>query len=489
MSVEAPAKPTKTTPKQRNVRPLKVSAAAKLAAPVNFGTQILGVKFYPWQKEILNWFADANGRTKGSVAAPNGSGKSERVIAALALWWACIAPRSTVVITSKDSRQLDQQIWPALEQHKNKFDKFIWNKRFIETPTGGRIIGFTTDDPGRAEGWHKQPEGPLLLIADEAKSIPENIFEAFDRCTYNGLLYISSTGLTQGRFYESHTSKSDQFKTKRVSLEDCPHIPEERINDILATYGTDHPFTRSTLFSEFMSRDAESAFFFTLSAVDKAVNNPPEWIRGDRVAFCDFAGGGDENVLAVREGNKCRIVRAWREANEMVAVGEFIREFRSLGFIPEEIYGDNGGAGKPMIARFHELGWPINRYNAGEEAIQSEDFANRSAEVWEMAGREVANGKVIIPDDPALRAQLVSRKRFADSKGRIKCESKEDMRKRGIKSPDRADAITAVITLRKLQVLNRGEEVNPPWMEFLSEGFQQDLTNEGVLIAGAHCGD
>jgi len=475
--------------KQRKPKAVKTSPMAKLAAPVNFGRTILGCQFYPWQKEVLNWYANTGERIKGSVAAPNGSGKSERVIAALALWWVCMAPRATVVITSKDSRQLDQQIWPAIEQHKTKFDKFTWNRRFIETPTGGRIIGFTTDDPGRAEGWHKQPEGPLLLIADEAKSIPENIFEAFDRCTYNGLLYISSTGLTQGRFYESHTSKADQFKTRRVGLEECPHIPESRINDILATYGADHPFTRSTLYSEFMSRDAESSFFFTLNAVDKAVNNPPEWNRGDRVAFCDFAGGGDENVLAVREGNRCRIVRAWRETNEMAAIGEFIREFRSLGFVPEEIYGDNGGAGKPMIARFHELGWPINRFNAGEEAIRSEDFANRSAEVWETAGREVANGKVIIPDDSTLRSQLVSRKRFADSKGRIKAESKEDMRKRGIKSPDQADAITAVIALRKLQVINRGADVNPPWMEFLSEGFAQDLNNEGVLIAGAHCGD
>jgi hypothetical protein len=494
MTAAAPIKAAKATAPKATAakktparKPPQPSGQVALAAPVNFGEQILGVQFYDWQKEVMGWFAKTDARMKASVAAPNGSGKSERVIAALALWWVCMSPRASVVITSKDSRQLDQQIWPALEQHKVKFSKMIWNSRYIETPTGGRIIGFTTDDPGRAEGWHRQPDGPLLLIADEAKSIPEAIFEAFDRCTYNGLLYISSTGLMQGRFYESHTSKADQFKTRRVRLEECPHIPEARINDILNTYGEEHPFTRSTLYSEFMSRDEESMFFFTLSSLDKCLSSPPAVRGGERVAFCDFAGGGDENVLAIREGNMTRIVRAWRESNEMAAIGEFIREFKALGLDPSEIYGDNGGAGKPMIARFHEVGWPINRYNAGENAIRDDDYANRSAEVWDTAAREVAKGSIILPDDPALKAQLVARKRLVDSRGRLKAESKEDMRKRGVKSPDRADAITAVIALRQPAIL-RNREANPPWMEFISDSFSQDLEHGGALT-GASAGD
>lgn len=466
----------------------ELSPAALLSVPTNFGTQILGVEFYDWQSQILSWFSDIYARTKASVAAPNGSGKSERVIACLALWWVCMAPRSTVVITSKDSRQLDQQIWPAIEQHKAKFQGFVWNDRYIETPTGGRIIGFTTDEPTRAEGWHKQPDGPLLIICDEGKSVPDSIYEAFDRCTYNGLLYISSTGLMQGRFFESHTSKSDQFKTLRVKLEDCPHIPEDRIKDVIATYGEDHPFTRSTLFSEFMSQDAESAFFFTLASVDRCISNPPGYLRGDRVAFCDFAGGGDENVLAVREGNRVRIAKAWRETNEMAAIGEFIREFRNLGLTPEEIYGDNCGAGKPMIARFAEVGWSINRFNAGEQAFNDSEYLNRGAEVWDTSSRSVSRGDIILPDDSLLRAQLVSRKRLVDSRGRFKAESKEDMRKRGVKSPDRADAVTAVIALKQMRSFTPKGDVNPPWMDFLSDQTVEQMETGG-LLAGCHAGD
>lgn len=484
-----PAKIKREPRKKRLPSPAAgLSDTALLSVPVNFCTQILGVELYPWQKEILMWFADQEARRKGTVAAPNGSGKSERVIACLALWWVCMSPRATVVITSKDGRQLDEQIWPAIEQHKAKFGGFIWNRRHIETPTGGRIVGFTTDQPGRAEGWHKQPEGPLLIIVDEAKSVEEPIFTAFDRCTFNGLLYISSTGLMQGRFFESQTKDAAQYRRMKVKLEDCPHIDPERIQDVLQSYGEDHPFTRSTLYSEFMSQDGDSNFFFPLPAIDACIESPPRHRPGERVVFCDFAGGGDENVLAVREGNKIRLLKCWRETNEMAAVGEFIRQFKIAGFSSSEIWGDNCGSGKPMIARFHELGWPINRFNAGETAYNDADFCNRGAEIWETAGRMVARGDIIIPDDLTLRAQLSSRKRMVDSRGRIKCESKEDMARRGVKSPDRADAVTGCAVLRTPRVISPGKgDVNPPWVGWIAESHEA-ANNEPALV-GCEMGD
>ena len=70
------------------------------------------------------------------------------------------------------------------------------------------------------------------------------IFAAFDRCTYNVLLYISSPGIKLGRFYDAFTEHRDQFiLTAQVGLTDCPHISKERIDDVIATYGADKPFT------------------------------------------------------------------------------------------------------------------------------------------------------------------------------------------------------------------------------------------------------
>jgi hypothetical protein len=172
----------------------------------------------------------------------------------------------------------------------------------------------------------------------------------------------------------------------------------------------------------------------------------------------------------------------------MAAIGEFIRLFRKEGLTADEIYGDNCGAGKPMVARFQELGWSIHRFNAGETAFNDRDFLNRGAEVWETAGREVAAGRVILPDDASLRSHLVCRKREVDSKGRIKCESKDNLRKRGVKSPDRADAVAAVITLREMKPIDGKSEVNPPWMQYLSEQAANELYESGGALAGCEAG-
>lgn len=390
-----------------------------------------------------------HGRTKITVAAANGSGKSERITPAAALRWISCSLKGKVVITSADGKQIDNQVMPGIEKHSHKFQGFKWKHRQVESPTGGKIVAFTTDEAGRMEGWHSEPpDSPLMIIVDEAKSVPESIYTAIDRCSFNVLLLISSTGLMQGRFYDSH-ARLDGWRRKVVTYKDCPHLQKDRIADLLKQ--PDNPLTRSTLFSEFMSFDDATSFFVTLADIDNSLLSPPYLKQGDTVAFCDFAGGGDENVLAVRRGNRVEIIRAWKDADEMRAIGTFIRMFREQGLKDSEIWADNAGAGKPMVARFHEVGWAINRFNGGQPANNKLDYFNRNAEVWEEAGRLIRNQEIIIPDDQVLHHQMIGRKRLTLSNGQLQAEFKEEMRKRGERSPDRADAVMAAIALRPMK--------------------------------------
>ncbi len=410
---------------------------------IPFVEQTLGLSLYPWQREVLGWFENPALRTKGTVAAPNGSGKDDRVIAGLAIWWLSAHPRGRVVVTSKDSRQIDQQTAAAIAKHAHKLSGWRFLKRSIETETGGRAILFTTNEPGRAEGWHKEDdmEGPLLIVVNEAKSVPDNIFEAFDRCTYNALLYISSAGLMMGRFFDSHTKLATQFRSRIVRLDECPHIPQARIDDIVQTYGASHPFTRSTLYSEFMSQDDASSFVFPLELLHDSLRNPPPFRAGLRSAFCDFAAGRDENVLAIRHGNKVTLADAWRDTNTMSAVGRFIRHFERRGLEAHEIFADAGGLGTPMCDRLEENGWAVNRVNFGA-AAQNATYMNRAAEMWFTTATALARREIAFPEnDSKLIAQLTTRRVKLDSDGRLGLVSKEQMRKENLASPDRADAV------------------------------------------------
>src|SRR5246127_5079715 len=97
--------------------------------------------------------------------------------------------------------------------------------------------------------------------------------------------------------------------------------------------------------------------------------------------------------------------------------------------------------------RMQEEGFYLHRFNNGSPAKRSDIYANLSAEWWSNVGQLIERRQIIIPNDEKLIAQLTSRRKLYDSRGREKLESKADLRARGVESPDRADALIGSIIL------------------------------------------
>jgi phage terminase large subunit len=101
------------------------------------------------------------------------------------------------------------------------------------------------------------------------------------------------------------------------------------------------------------------------------------------------------------------------------------------------------------VDRLIELGLPVTPYNGGEGPIDKERFVDARAEdYWTL--RELFENDEIDIDagDDKLAAQLRAIKWTVDSRCRIKSESKDDMRKRGLPSPDRADTVAMAFSGR-----------------------------------------
>jgi len=232
---------------------------------ITFAEETLGLELYQWQEDALTPFDEASEKLiQVSLATPNGSGKSAVVITTLVLGWLTHYPIGRVVLTTADGKQLDGQVMPAIRSHQNKFLGWDFKSREVTTPTGGMFVAFTTDQAGRAEGWHKlnDIEGPLLIIVDEAKTVPEDIFSALDRCTFNGILLASSPGKMSGTFYDSQFRPELKYETVRVGLKDCPHITQDKIDRIIAKHGASSPFARSSLHGEFLeSWDGKPVYY------------------------------------------------------------------------------------------------------------------------------------------------------------------------------------------------------------------------------------
>src|SRR3569833_246316 len=259
----------------------------------------LQIDSYDWAQRI---FMDLDRRGAAvAVKACNGAGKTACVAAPVALWHASVFPRSLTICTAGVFRQVKEQLFPAIHRHSFKFRNWQFNECEVTTHSGSRILGFSTDDPGRFEGWHSDN---LLVIADEAKSIPDSIFEAVERCQPTRLLLLSSPGGCSGFFFSAFNARRKFFRQHSVTASQCPHISAQWIAEQIEKYGDHHPLVRSMIFAEFMSFGEDGAVI-PLTFVERLIASPPPFAASADVhAFCDFAAGGDENVLAVRRGNR-----------------------------------------------------------------------------------------------------------------------------------------------------------------------------------------
>lgn len=502
-----------------NPKELSPEQKALLTSPYGFGKHFLGLPisdvserrkvgecregealFYEVfendaQKRVLD---DLNPhKAKVAVRTCNGAGKTTILIPTATFWFMTLFPRGKVVITSGVDRQVREQIFPALHAHQGRLGGWSFHDKSITAPNGSKCVGFTTKDGGHFEGWHGnkeelydllQHDGPLMIVVDEAKSVQQPIYDAVERCTYQRLLMASSCGAAMGRFYDAFHKDLPYFKTHRIAAGDCPHVDHDKNRELILRRGMGDSLVQSKVFSEFMGSEKDAVV--NLAWLARCTEQAVAFKEGERNYYADFAAGGDENVLAERDGNRVRIVAAWRERDTMRACGEFIRLFRSVGLTAERVQecvlGDNGGLGHVMIDRLHELGWCIQRDDGGSAADEAEIYLNRAAEMWFEGAKQLERGGVILPPDDILQGQLVSRKSKPRSDGRLQLESKEEMAKRGVGSPDRADAVFGVMRApRSFKPVNFMGNHDGRDMGLLERMAQE--SGVGAGLAGASC--
>lgn len=409
-------------------------------SPTEFCIFILGLSgIYDWQIECMESVAQGN---PTALLAANGSGKSRRVIVPLLLWLLFSFPKGVAKVTSASWQQLHDQIMSGLDQFRPRLAGLGWNwlEGRVEAPQGGFISVFSTDNPGRAEGFHGTPELPLMYVIDEAKSVPDGIFQSADRCTAQYRLIASSPAGAGGRLYDCFNRLSPFYFKIRVTSHECPHITEETRQRDLAMWGESDPWYRSRHLAEFAD-DETFPRVVSPQWIRACWAEPPQHQKGQLKAFCDFAAGGAENVIAVADGNRVSIGAAWRETDTVQAARQFKREFERLQLNQGQVYGDDGGLGHVMIDQIAELGFHVNRVNNELPASDPDHFANLGSEMWFQAARRIEKREVIVPGDKTFFDQAIGRRRDYDAKGRLIAEPKRKMAARGLESPDRADAI------------------------------------------------
>jgi hypothetical protein len=104
---------------------------------------------------------------------------------------------------------------------------------------------------------------------------------------------------------------------------------------------------------------------------------------------------------------------------------------------------DIGGLGAGVGDRLDELGFGdlLEGVSSGEKPLEPDRYSNRRAEMWGQMGDWLKTTPCRIPDTDTLHSDLVGPGYKFDSNSRLMIDRKEDMKKRGLRSPDEADAL------------------------------------------------
>ena len=414
--------------------------------PVEFVENVLKATPLPWQREFL--VALARGERRISVRAGHGVGKS--TVCSWALVWFMLTryPQKSVV-TAPTAGQLFDALFSEVKRWVNALPEYlrdnldVFSDRIVHkhAPESSFMSARTSsaDRPEALAGIHSEN---VLIICDEASAIPEPVFEsaAGSMSGHSATtVLIGNPTRNTGLFFKTHHQLKSDWFTMHVSCRDNPLVSDDFIEQIKATYGEASNAFRVRVLGEFSLR--EDDVLIAAELVEGAMERDIVLDRHEPIVYgIDVARFGDDRTCIVkRQGQIVTEIKSWTGADLMETVGRIVHEAETDK--PSEICVDSIGLGSGVADRLRELGHNVRDVNVSESAAMNPQAARLRDELW-LAVRDWLNQRTCkLPRSDELRQELCAPTYGFTSNGKIKVEGKSEMKRRGMRSPDIADAL------------------------------------------------
>lgn len=228
----------------------------------------------------------------------------------------------------------------------------------------------------------------------------------------------------------------------KANYSDNPWFPAELEGERLLDETGDEDRYRNIWLGDY--EDQSDKQLISAKIVDRAMTTKVETTRQDELIMAvDVARfGDDETVICYRRGRDAYTL-PWVFMSKLDTMEVAARvAFHFDNNRPNALFVDETGVGAGVVDRLKQLGYPVTPVNFGSkpDGMTDAKVANKRAEMW-VRMKEWLNGISAIPDDPQLAAQLTAVEYKHDANNAILLEKKEDMKKRKLPSPDRADAL------------------------------------------------
>jgi len=402
---------------------------------------------------------------RGGTASGHGIGKSAQTSFVI-IWAAATCIDARGVVTANSDTQLRTKTWAEVSKwwglHVQQFPiagkVFELTKtefRSIERPDTWRITAIPNNpnNPAAFAGMHNAGKRVLMLV-DEASEIQEPIWDTIegaltDKDTEIILLCYGNPTQNTGRFHEIIAGKFRRYwRSRQIDGRNVKRTNKALIQTWLESYGEDSDFFKVRVRGQFPT--VGSMQLIPLDLVETARKREPLFIPSDPlIAGLDVARFGDDSsVLQPRRGRDAKTIphKEWKGLDTMTLATEAALWCVQNG--PDAVFVDVGGIGAGVYDRMQQLIgkryliYPVNFGGkggvVGYDGIEARTV-NAAATMWVGMRDWLQLGA--ISDDDDLQADLVGRQYGFDGNSAIVLEKKSDMKKRGLASPDRADAL------------------------------------------------
>lgn len=382
-----------------------------------------------------------------AVASGHGIGKTA-LIAWILIWFLSTRDHPQVVVTAGKKEQLMGKTWRELAKWLKlslNGHWFVWSATKIEhvlfpETWNAQAIAWSKHAPENFAGTH---EKHVLVVFDEASAIDDVIWEVTDGAmTTAGAIWIAFGNPTKnsGRFFECFHKHRKSWIRFQIDSRSAKMANRRLLDSWVDTYGEESDFVKVRIRGVFPS--AGDLQFISSEDVQHAMERaaPKGTANYGKVLAVDVARhGSDQTVFAKRQGRVCEKLRRFRIKDLMkiaAMVAEEINEWE-----PDAVFIDATGMGWGVVDRLHQMGYTqVIGIQTGEKAFAEQRYFNRRAELWGLMKDWIHDGGVL-PDDRELESDLTQIEYGFDGKQRYVLETKDDLRERGLDSPDNGDAL------------------------------------------------
>jgi phage terminase large subunit len=467
-----------------SVTQAKLLAMRAKSDPAWFCDKMLGADLWAMQREIA---MSVLKNRYTSVVACHGPGKTF-LAGQLSLQFLYANKPSKVITTAPTARQVYSLLWSEIRTAHGRGSKLRplggeCLKTRLELASNWYAEGFSTSeyDTERVQGYHSPN---ILVIVDEASGVADSIFDSLEGLMSSGnahMLLIGNPNRGTGRFYESFNNPI--YNNFRISVYDTPNftyfgitredmlngtwkeklgnralprpylVSPEWVAERLVTWGEDSLLVKTKIDAQFPTGD-ESDNVIPMAFLDKGEQVFPDDEKSSRVEIgVDIARyGSDETVIAVRAGRAPLLEKVVHQKSLMTVVGNIKQIVHEIGdHRIDKVKVDVIGLGAGPVDRLKEMqdagDFPqhidVMGVNVAMAAKEKKRFVTQRDALWWQFREGLQNEKISTHNMSAeALGEFVIPTYSITSRGQIKVQGKEDLRKAGSlgRSPDRADA-------------------------------------------------